>query len=299
MLKASRSPEGRASTAASVWAPAGVGRAKAGQEHRVEQGGRRLAAGAVGQGDHLVEQAGPAPAEGLDALEDDGLAARRSRPMPRRGVGHRCRPFPPGDAARIDHSSSISASWASWIRWTLSERTTRQWSDGVAARHGRPLVAAQADGEEAPPRRLLEGAEHVDRVAAGGEPDGDVAGPGVGDDLPGEDELEADVVGQRGQHGPVVDQGQGRERPARAGGGGTGPPSLRRRWRCHRCRRRRAGRPARSGPPWPRRPRARTSPQRSSVAARSACSRPSWPGPRRPGRPGGRRASRSSASMKG
>ncbi len=39
--------------------------------------------------------------------------------------------------------------------------------------------------------------------------------PGVGDDLAGEHQLEADIVGQRGEHGPVVDEGDGRQREAR------------------------------------------------------------------------------------
>ena len=36
----------------------------------------------------------------------------------------------------------------------------------------------------------------------------------VGDELAGEDELEADVVGERGEHGRVVDQAAGRQRAA-------------------------------------------------------------------------------------
>ena len=57
VLKASRSPPGRVRTAASVLGRRGVvGEGR--QEHGVEQGGRRLAPGAVGQGDHLVGQPG-------------------------------------------------------------------------------------------------------------------------------------------------------------------------------------------------------------------------------------------------
>jgi hypothetical protein len=77
------------------------------EEDGIEQRGRRLPAGAVGQGDHVVEEARPAAAEGLDPLEHDGLTVRGPR-FPRR-VGHDAT-----STARwrctLDHSSSSKAS---------------------------------------------------------------------------------------------------------------------------------------------------------------------------------------------
>ena len=84
--------------------------------------------------------------------------------------------------------------------------------DGIAHRHAGSLVPAEADREEAPARRLLEGAQHVRRVAARGEADGHVELAGVGDDLAREDELEPHVVGERGEDGLVVDQREGGQR---------------------------------------------------------------------------------------
>ena len=192
-------------------------------------------------------------------------------------------------AGTADHRASISASWASWMRCTLSERTTRQWSTASLTRHGPALVAAKPTVSSPRREASSKARSMLTRVAAGGEPDGDVAGPGVGDELAGEDELEADVVGQRGEHGPVVDQGQGRQRVGRPGGPEQGRPRPRRRWRCRRCRRRRAGRRRRSARPWP-------SPARSSSApaalergrAQGPALRHLGRGRARPGRPAGR-----------
>ena len=60
-------------------------------------------------------------------------------------------------------------------------------------------------------RCLFEPPQHVDRVTAGRESHGDVARPGLGDDLSGEDQVESDVIGQSGEHGPIVHQGDGRQ----------------------------------------------------------------------------------------
>ena len=74
VLKARRSPDGqRKHGGVGLGGQGVVGEGR--QEDGIEQGRRRLAAGAVGQGDHLVEQSGPAPAKGLDALEHRRLAA--------------------------------------------------------------------------------------------------------------------------------------------------------------------------------------------------------------------------------
>ena len=110
--------------------------------------------------------------------------------------------------------------------------------------------------------------QHVRRVAARREADGDVELAGVGDELPREDELEADIVGERGEDGLVVDQRQGGQRvpvrgvaeqvrrPLRIGRAATvaeaEQPSTARR----------------SAPPWRPRRAPPVAAQRSSVSAR-------------------------------
>ena len=110
----------------------GLGRAPAllvlagegGQEDGVEQGGRRLATRAVGQGHDLVAQTGPPAPERLDASEDRGLpVARRGVAVAHdricRGTGHDGRPDAPAVAASgkwrwtDSHRASIRASWTS------------------------------------------------------------------------------------------------------------------------------------------------------------------------------------------
>ncbi len=98
-------------------AAAGEGR----QEHGVEQRGRGLAAGAVGQGHDLVEQAGSPTAKGLDALEDDCFPTGRGCRCRSCGVGHGASTraasvmpsTPSSSCCTIDHSSSIKAFCAS------------------------------------------------------------------------------------------------------------------------------------------------------------------------------------------
>ena len=51
------------------------------------------------------------------------------------------------------------------------------------------LVARQADGEQATPARLLEGAYEIGGVARGGQPDDDVTTPPESSDLAGEDDV--------------------------------------------------------------------------------------------------------------
>ena len=93
--------------------------------------------------------------------------------------------------------------------------------DGVGARHRTAFVAAQPDRQQPSPRRLVEGPQHVHRVAARREPDRDVTGSGVSDDLAGEDQLEADVVGERGEHRTIVDERHRGQAPTRAADCGT------------------------------------------------------------------------------
>ena len=95
-----------------------------GQEDRLEKGGRRLAACAVGQGHDLIAQAGTSAPERLDAPEDYGL------PVFRRGVAVAYARFARGaghDGTRHDwaaagvgrcrwtdsQSANVSASWTS------------------------------------------------------------------------------------------------------------------------------------------------------------------------------------------
>src|SRR5581483_5150355 len=88
-----------------------------GREHGVDEGGRRLAAGTVGQGDDLVlEPRSPAP-ERLDAFQHLRLAVADLR-----------HDGAPTWTCTARHSSNASTAWLSCVRCTLSERTTRQWS---------------------------------------------------------------------------------------------------------------------------------------------------------------------------
>jgi hypothetical protein len=115
----------------------GLGRrSEGGEEHRVEQRGRGLAARAVGQGDDLVAQPRPPTTEGLDAREDRRLAVAVAAAVAVAGAGGLVRGRV-GHAGRTTavsfkwrwtaaHTANINASWVSWIRCTLSERTTRQ-----------------------------------------------------------------------------------------------------------------------------------------------------------------------------
>ena len=214
----------------------GLGRAPAllvlvgegGQEDGVEQGGRRLATRAVGQGHDLVAQTGPPAPERLDAPED------RSLPVARRGVAryprpdlsrHRSRRAPRCAGGRGERQVALDGFPQGEQEGVLDlldpvdalGAHDQAVMDGFAHRHAGPLVAAQADRQEAPARRLLEGAQHVGRVAARGEADGYVVSVGVGDELAREDELEPDVVGERREDSLVVDQGEGGQRAPERG----------------------------------------------------------------------------------
>ena len=68
-----RSPVGNFSVAASARGAALVA-GKGLDEHRIDQGGRRLAAGTMRKRHHLVGQAGPPSPECLDTVEDHCFA---------------------------------------------------------------------------------------------------------------------------------------------------------------------------------------------------------------------------------
>src|SRR6266571_8061393 len=95
-------------------------------------------------------------------------------------------------------------------------RHHEQVVDGLRLRHPAAVVPGQADGEQAAPTGLVEGPDQVVRVAAGGQAQGDVAGPAEGRQLAGEHDLEANVVGQSGEDRDVRGQA----------GRGKGPPSV-------------------------------------------------------------------------
>ena len=173
------------------------------EEHGVDQRRRRLAPGTVGQRDDLVVEPRPATPERLDALEHGGLADVSGHRAPRSTRRRWTR----------SQSSNTTALCASWIRCTLSDRTTRQWSMVSDAGHAAAVVARQPHAQEPEPARLGEGRQQVGRAAARREPERDVRRAGRGDQLAGEHEVEADVVGQRGQHGVVGDERARRQRP--------------------------------------------------------------------------------------
>jgi hypothetical protein len=68
---------------------------------------------------------------------------------------------------------------------------------GLAGGHPATFVAGEPDRQQTSPRGFLEGAEHVAGISAGREPNGDVPRTGMGDQLAGENDVEADVIGQR------------------------------------------------------------------------------------------------------
>ena len=136
------------------------------------------------------------------------------------------------------------------------------------------VVADHRDRHETAPARLGQRGDHVVGVAAGRQRQQRVAGPPVGDDLPGEDRLGADVVGDRGEDRRVLAQVDRRpRRPARAAGRGSRRPRRPRRSPTRRCRASAACRPRRTthaarAPPRPR-------PGRASARAARRSRRPS------------------------
>ena len=120
VVKASRSPPGSDSVAASA---SGIrsSPANASSEHRVDEGGRRLAAGPVGHRHQLVGQSGRSPPVGLDAVEDPRLAVAHGQPSvpptflaeallhrpPQRKARGGLRLLDPVDAVGIDHQAVL------------------------------------------------------------------------------------------------------------------------------------------------------------------------------------------------
>ena len=198
----------RAAAAAVSTAPSPELVAERLEEHRVDQRGRRLAAGAVGQRDDLVVQPGPTAAERLDAVEDLGLARRPGPVMelllsvadggPQRDSPRG--PAPPGSGGRCGCAP------------------TKQYVHIGRRRHLAAVVAGEPDREHAAGAGLAEPGHEVAGAAAGRHADGDVARPGAGDELAGEHEVEADVVAQRGEHRLVGGERPGRAAARRRGG---------------------------------------------------------------------------------
>ena len=121
------------------------------------------------------------------------------------------------------------------------------WSASASGGDPPAVVADHRDRPQPAPPRLLERADHVDRVAARREREQDVARAPVGDHLAREDRLRPDVVGDRGQDRRVlgeVDRAPRRQRAAPGGGSRRRRPS--RRSPSRRCRARAASRPRRA-----------------------------------------------------
>ena len=119
------------------------------EEHGVDERRRRLAAGAVGQRDDVVGQA---------RAGDGGTprCGRGPRPRGRRGaasLSHRTA-VPSSRSCTAAHSSKPSAACVSWMRWTLSDATTRQWSTSRRRGHRAAVVAGQPDRQQAAARGL-------------------------------------------------------------------------------------------------------------------------------------------------
>ena len=204
VLNASRSPDGSASTAAS---PSAVGSVPANASTNTAS---------IRAADALP----PAPwASVMTSSSKRGRrrrkASMRSRTRPLVAVGRAPLPIMvrPVDWMRSQSSKLIMAC-ASWIRCTLSDAHHEAVVDVGAGRERATLVAGQSDREQSGPLGLGEGHEDVAGVAARRDPERDVGRAGVGDELAGEHEVEADVVRQRGQHGRVGGEAARRERPS-------------------------------------------------------------------------------------
>ena len=189
--------------------------------------------------------------------------------------------------------------WLSWIRWTLCERDDEAVVDRGRRGHLAAVVAGEPDRQQPPSRRLGEGGHQVARASARREGHRDVTVARVGDDLPREDELEAHVVAERGQHGLIGGQVQRRQRTAADRLREQSRRASRRRSSFRRCRTRTAGHRRRTARPSPRRT---ALDDRAHIRERRPLQRRALAGlgPRRRGQVGQQRPeSRSSASMNG
>ena len=207
VLKASRSPDGRVRQAPSASGAEGVVGERV-DEHGVDQGGRRLAAGAVGQGDDLVGEARAAAAERLDPVEHRRLPVADGRPA---GVLTVARPRPERAWTR-DHRSNAERGLGLLDAVDAVGPHDQAVVEVGARRHPAAVVAGQADGAAGPagaPRRRR--ARRLAELPLVDRPRAMSPGAAVGDQLAGEHQLEADVVAQRGQHGLVGGEGAGRQ----------------------------------------------------------------------------------------
>ena len=146
-----------------------------------------------------------------------------------------------------------------------SERVTTTWSASPSAAIAAAVVADHRDRHQTPPARLGQRLDHVARVARRRQRQQRVPARAVGDHLAGEDRLDADVVGDRGQDRRVLGQVDRRAGRAPRGSRRRRPS---RRWPSRRCRAPAACRRARSSRA--ARPRRRRAPVAFSV---SVCSR--------------------------
>ena len=86
-------------------------------------------------------------------------ASMRSRTAASRSLGRRCRWLRHAPIARRAgpapraHRAKPSAACVSWMRWTLSASTTRQWCTSPLPGHLAAVVAGEADGQQARGRR--------------------------------------------------------------------------------------------------------------------------------------------------
>ena len=174
------------------------------EEDGVDEGGGSLAAGPVGHRHQVVGQSWRSPPVGLDAVEHPRLAVAH--------VSHRSPPT--GSAEALLHR--LPESEAQGGLGLLDPVHAVGLHDEAVLHVGRAahlpaVVAGQPDGDEPAGAGLGEGGEDVGRAPAGGEPERHVTRRGVGDELPGEHQLEPHVVAQRRQHRRVVDETASRE----------------------------------------------------------------------------------------
>ena len=172
-------------------------------EHRVDERGRGLAARPVRERDDLVLEPGPTAAERVDPADDLGLGED--------GPGHESSPVGrcDGGPQRIAHEGLRLLDPVDALAAHREAHVHIGRRRELAA-----VVAREPDRVHAAGAGLAEPGHEVAGAAAGGHGDGDVARPGAGDELAGEDEVEADVVAQRGEDRLVGGERPGRERLA-------------------------------------------------------------------------------------
>ena len=161
------------------------------EEHRVDERGRGLAAGAVGQRDDLVG-AGGAGGGGTPRCG----RAPRPRGRRRRGSAHGAAPRSPRRSLHRRPQREAERGLRLLDAVHAVGAHDEAVLDVAAGGHLAAVVAGQADGQQAAARGLGEGASRFRELPLVESPSAMSPARRVGDELAGEHEVEADVVGR-------------------------------------------------------------------------------------------------------